>query len=223
MEGLRHYFASALGIPFILMIVVVALSSSLQGLKSGFMSATIWVLYLIYDAFFPLEIKVVPQDFAQVSLDIAAIVLLVMLQGRKKLNGDRMIRFLHQSCDQLTSVVDRRTQELDEANTLLRQQICERELVLNRLRQTELDLRQSEARLLLALEASNMGIWDWDIVTEHITWSSGHEQLFGLAPNTFDGRYETFDRCLHPDDRTRLNQAVGQAIQERTTYSLDCR
>jgi PAS domain S-box-containing protein len=85
-------------------------------------------------------------------------------------------------------------------------------------RQAEVSLRQSEVRLSLALEAAQMGIWDWDLHTGTITWSRGHEELFGLAPGGFDGRYETFDACLHPDDRAALHQSEQQAIAIHGIY-----
>ncbi len=84
--------------------------------------------------------------------------------------------------------------------------------------QAKANLRQSEARLALALAAAQMGIWDWHLPTGEITWSRGHEALFGLAPGSFDGRYETFEGCLHPDDRAALRQAIQQAIAEPGTY-----
>ncbi|BAU13514.1 multi-sensor signal transduction histidine kinase [Leptolyngbya sp. NIES-3755] len=207
-EGLRC-FGSFTAIPFLFIVVVIALSSSLNGIKAGLISAAIGISYLLYVFFFPFDVDVVPNSFLQVVLEILTIVLLVIFQGHKKQSGDRMTETLRQTCDRLYSKVDRRTHQLDQANTSLREQIRDREI--------------SEARLLLALEASNMGIWDWDMITGQITWSSGHEQLFGLAPNTFDGRYETFDDRLHPDDRSTLNQAVEKAIRDRTTYHCEYR
>ncbi|WP_225914071.1 PAS domain S-box protein [Leptolyngbya ohadii] len=79
-------------------------------------------------------------------------------------------------------------------------------------------LEESADRLQTALTAAQMGMWDWDIVTGRITWSPEHESLLGLPRGSFDGRYETFDNCLHPDDRAGLNQAVAHALQHRVPY-----
>ena len=84
-------------------------------------------------------------------------------------------------------------------------------------------LEENADRLRMVLMAARMGMWDWKIVTGEITWSPEHEQLFGLAPGTFDGRYETFDACLHPDDRERLNQAVKKALQNHIMYQHEFR
>lgn len=83
--------------------------------------------------------------------------------------------------------------------------------------------KEGEEQLRLALKAAHMGMWNWNLVTGEITWTPEHERLLGLAPGTFDGRYETFDARLHPDDREGLNQAVQIAIQEHRIYKHEYR
>ncbi len=87
----------------------------------------------------------------------------------------------------------------------------------------ERQLQSRNEQLKQALEAARMGMWNWNMVTGEIIWSSEHEQLFGLAPGTFDGRYETFDAYLHPEDRAGLNQAVQTAIQNHRIYRHEFR
>lgn len=85
-------------------------------------------------------------------------------------------------------------------------------------------LPENEAiQLRLALEAAHMGIWDWDILTNKITWSSGCEQLFGLAPGTFGGTYEAFNAYVHPMDRQGVAVAVNYARQERQDFDHEFR
>lgn len=78
-------------------------------------------------------------------------------------------------------------------------------------------------QLQLALEAAGMGIWDWNILTEKITWSSGHEQLFGLEIGSFDGTYATFAACIHPDDRASVAEMLNIARQEQHPYQQEMR
>ncbi len=81
----------------------------------------------------------------------------------------------------------------------------------------------SHNRLKMALNAANMGLWDWDLVTGEILWSPEHETLLGLPPGSFDGRYETFDQQMHPQDRDGLNAAITQALQNHTPYQHEYR
>ena len=84
-------------------------------------------------------------------------------------------------------------------------------------------IKESADRLRIALNAAQMGMWDWNIVTGEITWSPEHEQLFGLPLGSFDGRYATFDACLHPADRAGLNQAVAHALSHHVPYQYEFR
>lgn len=82
---------------------------------------------------------------------------------------------------------------------------------------------ESSDRLKVALRAAQMGMWDWDIGAKTVTWSPEHEQLFGLPPGSFDGRYETFDACLYADDRAGVTQALADALQNRMPYHYEFR
>ncbi|AFY35804.1 PAS domain S-box protein [Calothrix sp. PCC 7507] len=84
-------------------------------------------------------------------------------------------------------------------------------------------IQESEARLQLSLQAANMGIWNCNLITGEIKWTVETEQLFGMAPGTFDGKHETFLHFVHPDDREVLEQAVQTTIQKRQIYHYEYR
>jgi len=89
--------------------------------------------------------------------------------------------------------------------------------------QATLRAQRSEERLLLALDAGEMGTWDWDLTTGEIVWSEGHARLFGLKPEEFDGRYETFRRSIHPDDLAQMEIKVAQAREQGCLYRHEFR
>ncbi|MFB2836059.1 PAS domain S-box protein [Floridanema evergladense] len=93
-----------------------------------------------------------------------------------------------------------------------------------KIEQLNQQLIQEKADLLrIAPLAAQMGMWNWDIVTGKNQWSPDQEQLFGLIPGTFDGKYETFLSYIHPEDRERVNQALQQAIQNHSLYQAEFR
>ena len=59
-------------------------------------------------------------------------------------------------------------------------------------------LDQSNERLQLAQEVTGLGIWEWNPLTQRITWSAQQERLFGIPTGSFGGTYEDFIRFVHP-------------------------
>ncbi|MEH2405391.1 MAG: PAS domain S-box protein [Nostoc sp.] len=84
-------------------------------------------------------------------------------------------------------------------------------------------MRESEERLRLALDASQMGLWDWNIVTNQVIWSENHEVLFGLLPGSFEGTYEAFLKCVYREDRQSVMQVIAQALRQKTDYNNEYR
>ncbi|MCW2242689.1 MHYT domain-containing protein [Azospirillum canadense] len=76
---------------------------------------------------------------------------------------------------------------------------------------TETRLRQSEERLRLAVQATGLGTWDWDMSRDVILWSERTYALFGLAPGGVVD-YAQFLRAVHPDDRAATEAAVRAAL-----------
>jgi PAS domain S-box-containing protein len=85
------------------------------------------------------------------------------------------------------------------------------------------DLQQSEERLRLAMNAAEMGSWDWDLRSGDIIWSQEHERLWGLQPGSFGGTYRDFEERVHPDDRYMLAEAVKQSQESGSTFNREFR
>lgn len=68
-------------------------------------------------------------------------------------------------------------------------------------------------RLEAALEASGLGMWEWDVRTDAVTWNRRNRELFGVThdrPLTIDDYRE----LVHPDDREMLSAAYREAAGE---------
>ncbi|MCC3422644.1 MAG: PAS domain S-box protein [Microcoleus sp. PH2017_01_SCD_O_A] len=81
-----------------------------------------------------------------------------------------------------------------------------------------IELRKINQQLNLALSATKIGFWDWDIQKNRMVWSREHEELFGLAPGTFGGTDQSFAACVHPEDLKALENARNQALAERSDF-----
>lgn len=90
---------------------------------------------------------------------------------------------------------------------------------LTRQMQTE---QMSEAQIQLALKASGVGMWDWNLIKDELVCTDQKRALFGLPPGTLISN-ERFLETLHPDDRERTHQRNMQAIAEKQEYSQEYR
>jgi len=72
----------------------------------------------------------------------------------------------------------------------------------------------------VALEAGQIGVWSWDVATNVVTWSTNLESIYGLSPGTFDGTYSFFERDIHEEDRTKVLDAVGEALRTGGPYRV---
>lgn len=94
---------------------------------------------------------------------------------------------------------------------------------IRELRQQTEAAQLREAQLNMALAAAGMGIWNWNLVTNEITWSEALHALYGLKKNTFDGTYDTFLNCVHPQDRNFVSCMEHQAIKNGLDYDVEFR
>ena len=84
-------------------------------------------------------------------------------------------------------------------------------------------LRESERQLSDSQRVAELGSWEWNIVQNKVTWSEGSYRLFGVAPESFGGAYESFLDMVHPEDRAYLDREVRKSVAEQRPYNIDVR
>jgi PAS domain S-box-containing protein len=75
----------------------------------------------------------------------------------------------------------------------------------------------------LALAASELGTWEWDLGTGVTRWDATLARLFGLAPVPLEGTFEAWVARLHPDDVDRALAAVDRMIADKADYVVEHR
>ena len=89
-------------------------------------------------------------------------------------------------------------------------------------KRNEVDLRRSREHLALALEASAMGTWEWNVASGEVIWSPTLERIHELEP-TLAGTFEAFQRDILAEDLPGVLAAVRRAIQSGTTCQMTYR
>ncbi len=86
------------------------------------------------------------------------------------------------------------------------------------------ELRESENRLRLAIQATGIGTWDVDVVNNTRTWSPEFREIVGLSLDA-PADIQTFSDLIHPDDRDRVNARYAAAYTDpaQAHYAADFR
>ena len=90
------------------------------------------------------------------------------------------------------------------------------------LKRAQFDLRESESRCRLAMEAAGLGFWDWTI-GKSVNWSPEHNRMLGIPPDLHEGSYELFISYFHASDREAVHQALQRAKEERVDFEGEFR
>lgn len=78
---------------------------------------------------------------------------------------------------------------------------------------TQQAAREGEERWRFAVEGSGDGVWDWDIQTNHMFYSSAYWEILGFKPDEADASVEDFDARVHPEDKSGVLENTIQLFR----------
>jgi two-component system, chemotaxis family, CheB/CheR fusion protein len=84
-------------------------------------------------------------------------------------------------------------------------------------------LRESEQRLRITLESAEMGVWDWRVISDKVTWNKQHSLMLGLDPTdeVKSGTYVL--QFIHKEDVERAREALLKAVSDGLTFQEEFR
>jgi len=93
---------------------------------------------------------------------------------------------------------------------------------ITELKKTEENLKESEERLRLSQTLGNVGIWDWNTITDELHFTPELEQLYGLIPRTIK-TYQDWRQLTHPDDIEKIEAERDDKIANQEPFDLEFR
>lgn len=78
----------------------------------------------------------------------------------------------------------------------------------------EEELRKSETMLRSAQKITNIGSWEFDLVSNRLTWSDEAYRIFGLEPQEYEVSFKKFLEIIHADDRVAVEAAFSDSIRD---------
>ncbi len=98
----------------------------------------------------------------------------------------------------------------------------------NQLKEKEEALQASEERWYFALEGSENGVWDWDIMSNEVFFSLRWCRLLGYGEHELKARLEEWFDRIHPDDLDQVKEKIkahldGQTPLYMAEYRILCK
>lgn len=84
-------------------------------------------------------------------------------------------------------------------------------------------LKKSDERYLLATEASNVGLFDWETGTDNVYYSPSFKKMLGYAENEFPDSVDSFEKHIHPADHDRVWKLVNLHLDTHVPYKTEYR
>ncbi|MFD2645907.1 EAL domain-containing protein [Pseudomonas japonica] len=178
------------------------------------------------------------QGWGLLGLLLLGALLVVAWQVNRLIENSLLRRFQNQALIEHLQAAHARSEQLNRA---LADEVDQRRGVEEKLREAqaglesrvmqrsaELDvasqaLSKSEQRLALALEASELGLWDWNLQTDEVHHTQLRE-LFGLNPDAVKAMLAHLKPRLHPDDVPALKRTLVEHFKGRTEdYRIEYR
>ena len=85
-----------------------------------------------------------------------------------------------------------------------------------------------EARWRTVLEATNQGVWDWDVRTSEVYFSPVWKSMLGYREEELQNNFTTWKSLVHPDDLSQTQSDVdrhlaGKTAHYETTLRMRCK
>lgn len=92
--------------------------------------------------------------------------------------------------------------------------------MLARVEVNERELYRGNERLRLALQAAQIGTWDWNLLRDEAAWSERTYEIFNVAPGARVDS-EAFFSVAHPEERGRVRGVVEEAARTLRDFSIE--
>lgn len=99
---------------------------------------------------------------------------------------------------------------------------AQRQMAEERLRAGEA-LRDRDEALQIALKASGMGLWTWDLEHNSVHWSDEVYQIVGVEPGSFPFDNEWWFRAVHSEDLQAVREGFNQVIESGGDFHREYR
>ena len=82
---------------------------------------------------------------------------------------------------------------------------------------------KTNERFALAADAAGIGVWEWDLATQNLTWDAKMYKLFGQSEEAKGRPSEILMSSLHPVDKVRFEADLQETIRNHKPFEASYR
>lgn len=85
------------------------------------------------------------------------------------------------------------------------------------------ELKRLNTSLILATRAGRVGVWEFNIVNNHVIWDDQMFVLYGVDKRKFKSPFEVWIKGVHPKDIAECNVQIDKALRGDKEYDIEFR
>jgi PAS domain S-box-containing protein len=89
-------------------------------------------------------------------------------------------------------------------------------------KEAESNLRLLTERLSLAASVAALGVWEWDVANNAMTWDATMEKIYGFSLSK-EAPYEEWRRTVYPEDLAAAEGALEKVMRDKDRASVEFR
>lgn len=83
--------------------------------------------------------------------------------------------------------------------------------------------KRLQERFSIAADAAGIGVWDLDVPRDILVWDDWMYRLYGVKREGAAGAYAVSTNAIHPDDQTRVQEELQQALRGEKIFDPEFR
>lgn len=91
---------------------------------------------------------------------------------------------------------------------------------ITQIRELEQKIIEEKDRMNLAINSSGIGVWDWDVESNKLSWNDQMYAIYGVEKKRENLEYIDWEKYVHPEDLLRVKEIIHDALLGRGEY--DC-
>jgi PAS domain S-box-containing protein len=84
-------------------------------------------------------------------------------------------------------------------------------------KKAEKELKEKENRWRNALDAGNVGVWDWNLINNKIYYSDLWKKMLGYEKDEISNTVEEFEKRVHPDDVAMVFNKIELFVEQKNS------